>query len=60
MDGELADLVADGVPVHQLRQAALQKGMDSLLGDALSKAREGITSLAEILREVPYRILTGA
>ena len=59
MDGELADLVADDVAVHRLREAALKKGMETLVEHALHKAREGITSLAEILREVPYRLLTG-
>ena len=57
MDGELADLIADGTPIHDLRAAAMAKGMRSLRDDALGKAREGVTSLAEILRVVPYRIL---
>ncbi len=59
MDGELADLIADGTPVHRLRAAAREKGMQSLLDNALEKARAGTTSLEEILRTVPYRILTG-
>ena len=59
MDGELADLIADGTSVHRLRAAALEKGMQTLLGNALEKARSGITSLEEILRTVPYRILSG-
>jgi len=59
MDGELADLIADGTPVHRIRAAALEKGMQTLLGNALDKARAGITSLEEILRTVPYRILSG-
>jgi general secretion pathway protein E len=59
MDGELADLIADGTPVHRIRAAAREKGMHSLLDNALEKARAGATSLEEILRTVPYRILTG-
>ncbi|HEX4961866.1 MAG TPA: GspE/PulE family protein [Thermoanaerobaculia bacterium] len=59
MDGELADLIADGTPVHRIRTAALEKGMQTLLDNALEKARAGTTSLEEILRTVPYRILTG-
>jgi general secretion pathway protein E len=59
MDGELSDLIADGTPVHRLRTAAREKGMQSLLDNALEKARAGTTSLEEILRTVPYRILTG-
>jgi general secretion pathway protein E len=59
LDGELADLLAEGAPIHRLRAAALEKGMKTLLDDALEKARAGITSLEEILRAVPYRILEG-
>ncbi|MFY9822976.1 MAG: GspE/PulE family protein [Thermoanaerobaculia bacterium] len=59
MDSELADLIADGTPVHRIRAAAREKGMQSLLDNALEKARAGTTSLEEILRTVPYRILMG-
>ncbi|MEW5853027.1 MAG: GspE/PulE family protein [Myxococcota bacterium] len=59
VDDELADLIADNVPVHRLRIVATEKGMRSLAADALQKAREGLTSLAEILRVVPYRQLAG-
>jgi len=57
MDAELADLVAAGAPVHRLREEALARGMRTLLDDALAKARAGVTSLAEVLRTVPYRIV---
>ena len=59
MDGELADLIADGAPVHRLRTAAVEKGMKTLLEDALDKARAGVTSIEEVLRSVPYRIIHG-
>lgn len=59
LDGEMADLVTEGAPIHRLRAAAMDKGMKSLLDDGLEKARAGITSLEEILRAVPYRILEG-
>jgi type II secretory ATPase GspE/PulE/Tfp pilus assembly ATPase PilB-like protein len=59
LDGELTDLVADGTPAHTLREVAVRKGMKTLLDDALVKARAGLTSLEEILRTVPYRILHG-
>ncbi|HWN45461.1 MAG TPA: type II/IV secretion system protein [Thermoanaerobaculia bacterium] len=59
LDSELADLVAEKAPVHQIRSAALDKGMKTLFDDAARKARLGLTSLDEILRTVPYRILEG-
>jgi general secretion pathway protein E len=59
LDEEMADLIADGAPVHRIRAAALDRGMETLRGNALDKARAGVTSLAEVLRTVPYRILSG-
>jgi type II secretory ATPase GspE/PulE/Tfp pilus assembly ATPase PilB-like protein len=59
LDGELADLVARETPVHQVRAAAVERGMRTLLDDALAKARAGLTSLEEVLRTVPYRLLEG-
>jgi type II secretory ATPase GspE/PulE/Tfp pilus assembly ATPase PilB-like protein len=38
---------------------AIGKGMKTLLDDALRKARTGVTTLEEILRTVPYRMLAG-
>lgn len=60
LDPELADLVSEGAPIHRIRGAAVEKGMRTLLDDALTKARAGVTSLEEILRTVPYRILQGS
>jgi type II secretory ATPase GspE/PulE/Tfp pilus assembly ATPase PilB-like protein len=54
---DLADRIAEGMPIHLLREAAQAAGMRSLLDDALDKARAGLTSLAEILRTVPYRMM---
>jgi general secretion pathway protein E len=59
LDGELSDQIADGAPVHRIRAQAVAKGMQTLLDNGLDKARQGITSLAELLRTVPYRILEG-
>ena len=57
LDADLADLIADGAPLHRIRTAATERGMQTLLENALDKARAGITSLEEILRTVPYRMM---
>jgi len=57
VDDELADRIAAGVPLGEVRDAALARGMRTLLDDALAKAREGVTSLEEVLRVMPYRII---
>lgn len=57
LNDDLADRIAEGTPIHLLREAAQAAGMRSLLEDALGKARDGLTSLEEILRTVPYRMM---
>lgn len=57
LDPEMADLIAAGTPLHRIRAAAIEKGMQPLVENALEKARAGTTSLEEILRTVPYRQL---
>ncbi|MES1241889.1 MAG: GspE/PulE family protein [Acidobacteriota bacterium] len=59
LDSELADLIAERAPIHQVRSLAIGKGMRTLVDDAVRKARAGATSLEEILRTVPYRMLAG-
>ena len=57
VDPELADLVAAGTPTHVLRERSLERGMKTLLDDAMEKARAGIVPLSEVLRAVPYRMV---
>ena len=40
-----------------LRREARARGMLSLVENGLEAAREGVTSLAELLRVLPYRLL---
>jgi type II secretory ATPase GspE/PulE/Tfp pilus assembly ATPase PilB-like protein len=56
-DEEMADRIASEQPVHVIRTRAVEKGMKTLLGDAMEKARAGMISLSEIRRVVPYRII---
>jgi type II secretory ATPase GspE/PulE/Tfp pilus assembly ATPase PilB-like protein len=58
-DEELADQIAHGEPANRLRIAARDRGMRTLLDDALAKARAGLVPLSEILQAVPYRMLEG-
>ncbi|MCA9172935.1 MAG: type II/IV secretion system protein [Planctomycetales bacterium] len=46
---DLRDLIVAGVPVAELRAAAVATGMIPLLNDGLSKVREGITTVTEVL-----------
>lgn len=52
MNRELADLVAHGAQLEELREAALASGMKPLLVDGLDKAAQGITSVEEVKRVV--------
>ncbi|HVS62653.1 MAG TPA: GspE/PulE family protein [Thermoanaerobaculia bacterium] len=56
VDGELAHRIAAGEPPHRLRQAARERGLRTLLDDALDKVRAGKTTLSEVARHVPYAL----
>jgi type II secretory ATPase GspE/PulE/Tfp pilus assembly ATPase PilB-like protein len=51
MSESLRALVAAGVDANRLRDQALREGMSTLRQEALAKARVGLTSLEEVLRE---------
>ncbi|BBM82576.1 GspE/PulE family protein [Candidatus Uabimicrobium amorphum] len=53
----LAELINMEASTQEIRSTAREMGLKSLLEDALPKARKGITSLDELLRVIPYRII---
>ena len=59
-DPEMVDLISADMPIHDVRAAALARGMRSLFSDAMDKAREGVIPLSEVLRVVPYRMVAEA
>lgn len=50
LDENLRRVIANGASGHELRVAALRAGMIPLVEDAVQKAADGETSLAEVLR----------
>jgi general secretion pathway protein E/type IV pilus assembly protein PilB len=52
MDGDLDELVARRATARELRTAALQKKFSTLADDGVQRVLEGLTSLAEVSREV--------
>ncbi|GEN06338.1 general secretion pathway protein E/type IV pilus assembly protein PilB [Myxococcus fulvus] len=59
VDPDLQDLIARGEPTVHLRRHARAHGLRTLVEDALDKVDAGITTVAELVRVVPYRhILT--
>lgn len=50
LDDELRELVLADTRAHQIRQAALRKGMRTLREDGLIKVSNGITTTGEVLR----------
>ncbi len=50
---EIRDLIARRSPEHQVREAARQAGMRSLMEDGVDKAAQGLTTLEEVLRVAP-------
>jgi type II secretory ATPase GspE/PulE/Tfp pilus assembly ATPase PilB-like protein len=55
LDGEMVSAIADGLHAPGLRALLRKKGYASLVDDALEKARQGITTLDEVLRILPHR-----
>jgi general secretion pathway protein E len=60
VDPELQLLIASGEPGVKLRQHARAKGFRTLVEDALAKVAEGVTTLHELTRVVPYRYILTA
>ena len=60
VDPDLQLLIATGAPVVQLRRHARARGFRTLVEDALAKVADGVTTLHELTRVVPYRYLVTA
>ena len=50
MTDELKDLVLQGVSSVELKREAISLGMKTLRQAALSKLREGVTTISEVVR----------
>ena len=58
VDLDLQDMLAEGAHIHDIRETLAARGFVSLVDDALDKVRQGITSLDEVVRVLPYRTLS--
>jgi general secretion pathway protein E len=54
LDGDLQDIIREGANLRNLRRAAAERGMATLLDDGIDKALEGRTSIEEVLRVVGH------
>jgi type II secretory ATPase GspE/PulE/Tfp pilus assembly ATPase PilB-like protein len=52
MDGDLDELVARRATTKELRAAALSRGFRSLADEGMQRVVDGVTSLAEVAREI--------
>ena len=52
MDDELADLLRDNPPAHEIARAAAKQGYLTMAQDGILKALAGITSLSEVATAV--------
>lgn len=50
IDDSLRDVIARNPNVSEFRRLCLERGMNSLRADGINKAREGLTSIQEVLR----------
>jgi general secretion pathway protein E len=50
MDHELAEMVSTRADISEIRDAAIRKGMTTMLADGMAKAIAGETTAEEVLR----------
>jgi type II secretory ATPase GspE/PulE/Tfp pilus assembly ATPase PilB-like protein len=50
VDEKLRELIARPAPTSELREAAIEGGMTTMLRDGIEKAAQGITTVEEVLR----------
>jgi type II secretory ATPase GspE/PulE/Tfp pilus assembly ATPase PilB-like protein len=55
IDENLQDMIADGAHKPEIRRQVRQKGYETMLDDGLTKLNEGLSSLDELIRVLPYR-----
>ena len=53
VDDDVRDLILERATTDEIQEVALRKGMISMRRDGWTKARMGLTTLAEILRQTP-------
>jgi type IV pilus assembly protein PilB len=52
LDEEMGDMIEQGAPVRELREAARARGVESVRADGVSKVLAGETSIAELVRAI--------
>jgi type II secretory ATPase GspE/PulE/Tfp pilus assembly ATPase PilB-like protein len=55
VDENLQGRIADGAPLHEIRRLSRDGGFQTLTHDGLGKVAQGMTTLDELVRVVPYR-----
>ena len=50
VDDRLREMIARGAPTAELRAAAVESGMVTMLQDGLEKAKQGVTTIEELMR----------
>ena len=52
LDEEMGDMIEEGLPVRELREAARARGVESVHADGVRKVLDGETSTAELVRAI--------
>ncbi len=55
MDDRLKEMTIRRAPTGELRQAAIESGMVTMLQDGLRKAKDGLTTIDEVMRVLAHR-----
>lgn len=49
-DAKIKELIIKKAPAYEIKEAAIKSGMNTLRDDGMQKVKQGITSLAEVIR----------
>ena len=55
VEGEVRNLVGPGADADALDEASRRAGLTTMMDDAIAKCRQGVTSVAEVLRVTSAR-----
>lgn len=57
VDTDLQDEIAEDTHIHDIREQLRAKGFLTMVEDAMQKVADGVTTLDEVIRVLPYRYL---
>jgi len=55
VDEEIQDMIIEGASINKIRNFINSRNFQFMVEDAIEKVKQGLTSLDELIRIIPYR-----